>query len=508
MITRVKLLLAITPERVTVAIWRTGRLVQRLAVPNSHEGRAACLPVLAEYHGMPVYILLDTAREDYRTELLPHAHGQARLEMVTRKLRQHYGPTSYCAAVRRARERSGRRDDRYQFAACTDPALPDGWVALIEQLRLPLAGVFLLPAVCESLVRRLPGSATNVLLLARSHAGLRSMYFRGRHFELGRLNPLPTGNPEQRAAAYAAEVANARLYLDAMQTATVDEPLVVALLDPFDEEVDAFRMLAASHPELACLHINHALVAQALKTKGADTRDTRQGPDSVFLHLLALRTPSLNLAPAAALEPIRHQRFGRSIYVSAALVAALGSAFGGYCWWRIGATEDALAILNEDRTLLHERAARQQHNVPDGTSPPVFASEVVNAATEIRKSARAPERAMTAVARALTRTPEILLHELTWKSAAPADEQGVVKIAADETVELACEVRLPPAEYRVALSSIRAFAEALSRDNDISVARLTRMPPDADPAATVSGNTSEAITGHTRFAVLVTFKRR
>ncbi|HWI14106.1 MAG TPA: hypothetical protein VNT02_07610, partial [Burkholderiales bacterium] len=261
---RRKVLIALSADRVTVAQWRGRSIVSHSSVPNSEQGLAACREALSGCHDTPAYVLVDAVEEDYRTDILPHARGRDRRELVGRKLRQHYRNTPYCAAEWQGREPGGRRDDRYRFAAFTNPDLLAPWVALLEELGLPLAGVYLLPMAGTALVRKLPLAAPHVMLVASTSGGLRLSYFRAGQFRLSRLTRLDSANGD-RAQLYVDEIANTRLYLHALQAAALDEPLAIVVLDPCDADIEAHRAIAAESPSLECVRLGRAELARLLK---------------------------------------------------------------------------------------------------------------------------------------------------------------------------------------------------------------------------------------------------
>src|SRR5262249_59332731 len=94
---------------------------------------------------VPAHVMVDAVEEDYRFETLPHAYGADRVQMATRKLRQHYRNTPYMTAWRIGRDTGKRRDDRYLFSALTNPDLVTDWLEAIIARRLPVSRLYLLP---------------------------------------------------------------------------------------------------------------------------------------------------------------------------------------------------------------------------------------------------------------------------------------------------------------------------------------------------------------------------
>ena len=182
-----KLLLCVSNDQATVAIWRRHRLTSCTRFENNEQGWAAFGNFLRVAHGLPVHIIVDTVEEDFRFETLPHIRGRDRTEMVGRKLKQLYRATPYYSYALQERESGKRRDDRYLFAALTnpDPLIP--WLRAIETAGLPVSGIYPLALVSVSLIERLKLKHPNLLIISKNSAGLRQTFFKNLKFRISRL---------------------------------------------------------------------------------------------------------------------------------------------------------------------------------------------------------------------------------------------------------------------------------------------------------------------------------
>ena len=75
-----KLLLCISNDQATVAVWRGHRLVSCAQFENNEAGWMTFANFLRGAHGLPVQIIVDTVEEDFRFETLPHIRGRDRVE--------------------------------------------------------------------------------------------------------------------------------------------------------------------------------------------------------------------------------------------------------------------------------------------------------------------------------------------------------------------------------------------------------------------------------------------
>ena len=184
---REKLLICVSAQQATAAVWRAGKIAQLEQFAHDDFGLNAFREFIAPHANIPVYLMVDAVEEDYRFETLPHSWGSERAQMVGRKLKQHYRNTPYIGAWLQGRDSGKRRDDRYLFSALTNPDIVADWLRVINGQELPLAGVYLLPMVSAALLDKLQIKTPNLLVAAQHSGGLRLTFFRDRQFRLSRL---------------------------------------------------------------------------------------------------------------------------------------------------------------------------------------------------------------------------------------------------------------------------------------------------------------------------------
>src|SRR5262245_5261540 len=260
-----KLLVGVTAHGAVAGPWRSSRLTDCQEFTADEAGRAEFKEYLGTLSDLPAYVMVDAVEEDYRFETLPHAFGSDREQMAARKLRQHYRNTPYMTAWRLGRDTSKRRDDRYLFSALTNPELVTGWLQEIVACGLPVAGIYLLPLVSAALPERFGLQNPNLLIVAQHSSGLRLTFFRDKQFRLSRLTRGDSGRSENRTSHFAEEISNTRLYLHALRTLTLDEPLTVAILDRNDELIDVSQGIARDNPSLECVRLGRRDLAAKLR---------------------------------------------------------------------------------------------------------------------------------------------------------------------------------------------------------------------------------------------------
>lgn len=515
-----KILICISSRQSTAAHWRSHRLVDCRAFKNDEEGVAAFEEFLTPFEGVPAYFIVDAVEEDYRLETLPHAFGPDRREMVRRKLRQHYRNTPYTNAWLLGRDTGRRRDDRYLFAALTNPDLIAPWLHAAVARRLPVAGVFLLPLLSAALVEELRVRAANLLLVAQHSGGLRLTFCRDHQFRLSRLTRADPGRGGNQARFIAEEISNTRVYLHALRAARLDEQLTVILLDHNDELIDAAEHIAHTNPSLACVRFGRAEITSRLAIAESGLA---LGADVIYLHLLGRRTPPGNLAPANVTAGFRRHRVRRGVYAAAAVLACGAALWTGVNLWRIYDAHVQRAEAARLTARLQQQYLEVTRQYPAAPTSAENLRSAVEIAARIRALSRTPEPWMRIVSGALERSPGIVIAALSWK-------HGVTEIASGSTGATGVsaagtpsagggaarrqsgliegEVRPFRGDYRAAIQAINAFAGHLAAHPSVTEVRIVKLPLNINPQLALSGNTLGAPegSGAADFRILMVLK--
>lgn len=496
-----KLLLCISADQATVASWRRRKLAECRRFDNDEQGWAAFSNYLRAARGLPVHVMVDTVDEDFRFETLPHARGGDRLEMVGRKLKQLYRGTPYYSWSLQERATGKRRDDRYLFVALTNPDLLAPWLRVIESNSLPVAGVYPLSIVSASLVERLRLKQTNLLIVTKNSAGFRQTFFKDGKFRISRLTPLR----ESRGTAdqyYADEVANTRMYLDALTVTHVDDALTVVIVDQDDSLGGLPEAIERGRPNIRCHLLPKAEVAARL---GIAPPDLATSAEALHLHLLGVQKPALNLAPAGVTHGYRRHLATRLVYgaSAAALLGAVAwSGANAYQAMKLGDE-----INNLQRKTLEFQSQYQQVTAqfPQAPTSPDNLLNTVEAAQQIRAGMRTPELLFTILSHALDATPKVQLNSLEWHYGDAASELDNSAHAADAPATTApasgtpsqigvinAEVKPFNGDYRAAIDVINAFAAQLAANDMVAQVKALQLPLNMRSDSGLSGSTATA----------------
>lgn len=496
-----KLLIAISAQDTTVADWRGRQILECRTYPNDEAGVAAFKEFLAQADGAPAHIVVDAVEEDYRFESLPHTTGGDRAAIVGRKLRQHYRNSPYISASLIGRDAGKRRDDRFLFSALTNPDLITEWLQAVIARGLPVAGIYLLPMVTATLVERLDQKAANLLVVAQHAGGLRLTFFRDRQFRLSRLTRGDSGRAENRVRYFAEEISNTRLYLHALRTMTLDEPVTVLLVDRTDELADVAEGVARENPSLECVRFGRRELSERL---GLSESLLETSPYAAYLQLLGLKEPASNLAPASVTVGYRRHQARRAVYAGCGAVAAAALAWSGFNLYETMMLRGDTEVAARQTAVLSAQYQEITRQFPKAPASAENLKRTVEIAEKLRQSGRTPQRMMALISRAVEASPTIVVKELGWKygttdietersTRSGSPQQTTVLAGAPdirrETGLIDGEIRPFRGDYRSAIGTINALAARIGQEPEVQEVRVVKLPLNVNPSLSLSGNT-------------------
>ena len=514
-----QLLLSVSATQISAARWQGGSFAACDRFPNGQDGLAAFKEYLTQTRDMPVQIIVDAVEEDYRVESLPHSFGSDRNEMVGRKLKQHYRNSPYCSARQQGRDAGKRHDDRYLFCALTNPELIEAWVQAVTERGLPIAGIYLLPTVSQRLIEKLQIKQTNLLAVSIHSSGTRLTFFRDQKLRVSRLARIEVSG-QAAIKGYAEEISNTRLYLHAVRVMTLDEHLSVLIVDPDDTLTELEHTIARDNPTINCRRLGRKEIISAI---GISEAALESSTGALYLHLLGLRPPDNNLAPANITAGYRRHQARRGVY---ALTAVSALAAAAWCAVNVYQILDAKADVGTAQRQTAELQAQYQEVTRTFPAAPTTA-ENLKRAVEISKKigslTRSPELVMDLISQALDRNPTIIPRSLGWKygvtdidpdagkSAAPATDSGAPPVTGTvrrQSGVVDGEVRPFRGDYRAAIDAINRFADTLSQMPQVNEVRVVKLPLNISPDLSLSGNTTDSReqSGKAEFKLLLTLK--
>lgn len=473
-------------------LWQKDTLREEGRFRQDEAGLAAFAEYLARHRGSNYHLLADLPDEGYQIEMLPYTQGADRSALLTRKLGQYFYGSPLSTAISYGREKSGRRDEKFLLAALTRPQLFEPWLAALRAAEAPLAGIWSLPLLGMQLLAKLPPHA-RCLLVSVTRAGIRQSFYEQGRLVFSRLSPMAAEGASVLAAACAAEVIKLHQYLLGQRLLARGTPLpVVALVHP--AQTGAFMEQCK---DMEDIQVTFQDLHAAARTIGLKTLPQNAHSESLFLHLLAQKSPPEQFAPP------QERRFFRLWQTRSWLVR--GGALVLLACLLLAGRELAEVIEARSATdalLRQAESDLQRYQAIQKTFPPMPAGAevlraVINRYDELEKRSARPESLYAAISRALEATPRIELERLQWQLSGNPDEAlaftdqtrpGAAPAAAGRTreagmYEIAVVHGLLPAsmaaDQRGQLETVSAFADALRKNPGLRVT-VQRMPFDIE----------------------------
>jgi hypothetical protein len=473
-----RLILLASPRQIGVLDWRPGRMHWLGEFSARSEGLAAFRQVILDHAGLPVLLVADTVDEDYRSEIMPHVQGNARNELLARKLKQVFRNARFTGAWRQDREATGRRDDRYLLSALTDADWLTPWLSVLHRERVPLSGITPLALACQHLLGKLRSNETHTLLACRLNNGLRLSYYLKGQLRFSRL--IGGDTPTQLPGNAADEIAKTQLYLTGQRILPREARLHVLLLDP-SGQLDSAQAQLNADPAFSVRVIDLPSLARALHIPDDFLAAT---PEIAPLAAIAGEDVQLNLAPPELLQHHTEFRWRRGLNLAAGSIALLGLVATAANWLY---AQDLLDQTRQQAQQQQQFSTRYQaiaRTFPIQTTAPEQLAQTVELARQLDAHPLDPNALLAPIGQALLSMPDITLDNLGW--------------TLDPTVSGKAQLKLDAAltpfdgNYRAAMQRIDALIRTLQAMPAVRQVRLISSPVNADSSSTLSGKAYES----------------
>jgi hypothetical protein len=489
-------------HHLTVYDWRRGEPVGSSFFPADDQGLADFSRYLADTREVPAFFLVDVVEEEYRRDTLPHVYGRDRQQLIQHRSARLFRETPYWHVVFQGRERDGRRDDRVLYTAVSSPGLLRPWLALVQEHRVPLGGIYSLPLLSRALLPMLAAERGNALVVSlQSAGGLRQSFFQDGQLKLSRLAHQPVAEGPGLTDAIVDEVEKLRRYLNSLRLVRREEGVDVYLLvnpDALEGARDAFADTALTRYHI----VDCAALAQRL---GMEWPASLGFADGLFALMLIRARPRNHYGSPT---DIRHYTLWRARL--AMLAASMLMVVGSVVWSTVMVAQgisyhEGSQYARREAAFYRARYQQARAALPPSPLDPDELKAVVEAADRLTRDRPFPSQAMRVLSEALASYPELRVDRLEWRADAAGEGFKAQARAgrprrpearhggrAGRAQLAVVRGRISPFEgdYRRALQRVKAFAEDLrGRPSVLDVAILT-LPLDVGPGGSLTGDAS------------------
>ncbi|OGV76769.1 MAG: hypothetical protein A3I83_07640 [Methylotenera sp. RIFCSPLOWO2_02_FULL_45_14] len=509
-----KLVLCATANNLLAGLWHAGKLQGSQTFANDEAGHQAFAEFLQQHPATPVCLIADAVEEDYRLESLPHTAGNAKRELITRKLNQFYRGLDYRTAHFIKRDKDKRKDDNFLFVALNNDDFLQGWVRVIQSVEVQLVGVYLLPMLSQVLVRQLKLMAPHILLCEKLSSGLRQTYLHNGRLRMSRLVPnLPTAT-NQLGYFYLVETEKTRLYLISQRFISHETPLNLVLLSA-DGSTQQISQGISQEQGLECSDVNLTTFAKSL---GLPANLILQMPELLHMQLLANGHVVDNLAPADLTKRFQFGKIKQAIIVASVVIAVLGLGAVGWMFKQGLDNKAALTQAEQDTVLQQHRYDEVAKNFP---VTPIGANDLkvaVELHLAIASYPKSPRRMMQVISTALEQSSleNVQLDRLRWVLSGDInikDDDKFIPLPAsnasnslqgnsnttfnadpaklNEIAFVTAEISGFTGDYRGALNSVNRFVASIKADNRVAAVEVLQEPVNVSSFVDLQGSTTD-----------------
>lgn len=520
-----KHLFYLSSEQLSAYVWQGGRLRGGSVFANDADGIERFMDYLEQQPVLPALLLADLVEEDFQRINVPHVGGMGGRKLLKRRLQQQYRETPYRHFEIQGRMAEGRRDDMVLLAALTNPATVQPWLDALDQLQIPLAGLYSTTLLSSALVARLSLRDEHLLLLTQQSGGWRQSYFHNGRLKFSRLTAAI--NRDGQPINLGSETAKTQQFLTSVRLMGRGNVLHAVVIAPLastpvlesqceDGPETSFRFLALHH-----VTSKLGLRSDALRV----TELAAQLADPMLLALLA-RQHSVSQYPLGSVR--RHfklWRIRRTLYWSSAVVGTASLLWMGVNLWQARDAQQESARLMAEAASYDQRYRSVMAAMPPSVTSTANMRAAVNVERMLGTQAPTPYDMTAMVSAALEQSPQIRLQQLEWKVAqadgagAPAGAQGDGHQAAPissallgiptrpaQNLRLEAEIMGDQDDYRAAVDSMNRFAQQLASNPGLSVA-IDKPPLDTRSSVKLSGKAGPASEdAHPRFSLILVWK--
>jgi hypothetical protein len=481
--------LILTGQSLVACQWRSGEVRQEQAFSLDGQGQDDFRIWLRQHADTLVHLLVDLPDEAFHQETLPHVSGSDRKAMLERKLNQHFFGTPYTLVCSLGREKQGRRDEHFLFAALTRPQAIEPWLQAMLETGAAVAGIHSPALLLSSLLSREQINTPRLILITLGSGGLRQTYFEHGQLRFSRLKPLATSTIEEAAVNIYGEAVRIHHYLLGQRLIARSSRIPVhCLVHP--SHFGLLRQTCADTEELSFTFSDLQSLAEAQRLHTAL-------PESRIDALLVQRTITQRglrqFGDNSARRDYRRWQWRNATDKATLGVLALAGAFAiaaGVSIIHSNGRSNAAALSEFQAKQRYDNLVRSLPAIPVN---PEQLRNLIGRWHELQAHSPDLARSLQPLSTALQQNARIELQKLDWRLSADPDDgaaQGGTWLVMD------IEARLPTtlgADRRAQNESVEHFVAALKR-SPADNARILQRPFDTDSAKSLKGS-SEAYGG-------------
>ena len=374
------------------------------------------------------------------------------------------------------------------------------WVDALEQLKLPLAGLYSTTLMSCELVRRLALKNEHLLLVTQQSAGLRQSYFHDGQLKFSRLTP--SIDRDGAPVNLTSETDKTQQFLTSIRLLARGAVLRTVIVTP-EQQIARLRALCVDGPETSY----HFITMEKAATKVG----LQQPPplaDTLLLQLLGKGLPATQYRLGAARRYYQLWRARMVMYGVSDIVVACAVLWVLANLWRYVDASKVAERMNGEAAQYDARYRGSMSSMPPSVDKTANMKAAVTVGTMLDNNAPGPLDMMYQLSQALDKVPQVRINVLDWKVDVPGAKPATaaatangndaaltapmpsslfgVPAAPPQALHVEAEILVTQDDYRTVVDSMTRFTQELARQPHMTVA-IEQLPLDTRPSVKLSG---------------------
>lgn len=504
----------LSADAVTVYHWQNGDITDSFQFDTDDTGRFHFSRYLQETPILPTYMMVDVVEEEFRQDTIPHVTGSDRKSVLERKLSRNFRNSPYTYHMIQGRQKDGRKDDKVLLTALTNPNAITPWIKLLEQNRIPLAGIYSLPILSSELLKPLGATGSNVLLVSMGGAsGLRQTYFRDQQLQISRLAKLPRFGTTPYGPYVLSELEKLYRYLNNLRLVSREEPLDIHIVAHGEMLAELNKRIKDT--KLIRYHLVD--VGTLSREMGVEGVLTTPFSDYLYAHLLLSKSPQNHYGSVDDTHYFSMHQMRVGFYAASILMLLGGATWSGYNFIQGISLKHQSIKSGQEAAYYQSRYEIAKKDLPPTAVEPANIKSAIEIVDKLIKYKSTPFLAMSTISGVLNRYPNLQIDGIDWivdenPNKHPTNENISIENGVDiekgdyQYYQIATiKGHLTPFDgnYRNALGMVKRFANSLKVAKNVHHVTIDSLPLDISPESRLTGEARESAEREAVFAVTV-----